>query len=245
MNYVTAYSRPRYLTAMWNSIRLGAARHLPLPDLRRPNRLGDRPHQYAGEGPRADAGAGSVHHTTISGCDRLDSTRGSEFRVAQSHLDGIDRRQQGPVRYLHLFGPDLHHRDLLVSIHIHLHLRRAGGRLIGNGGCRQHPWRRRDPNDDPDHLAPGAARHPRRSDHHISGSDRPVRFARTDRDSRALQRRDHPIATIFQPADPSRGGGCLRGSAASDHRRVVPGAAETGEPPRLRRPDRQRAANGG
>ncbi len=239
MNYVAAYSRPRYLEATWNSLALGFWVTVLCLLFAVPVAWAVSRTDMPGKGAIRLLVLGDFRHPALSGIDRLDPAGGPEFRLVEPDLDGADRRARRPVQHLFVCRPGFQHRDLLLSVSVHLHHRGAGRGVVRDGGRGQHPWRRHAAYHVADHSAAGAAGDPGRRHHHVPGSDRIVRLAGADRDTGTLQRGDDTVAAVLQPADPRRSGGGVCGAAAADHGGLVRHAALAGTSARLRRADRQ------
>ncbi len=239
MNYVAAYSRPRYLEATWNSLALGfwvtvlcllfavpvawavsrtdmpgkgAIRLLVLGAFVTPPYLGSIAWILL-----AGPNSGWLNRMWMAltgaheGLFNIYSFTGLAFNIALYSFP-----------YLFIFTT--------AALDVVSSEMEDAANILGAGTLRttlQH------------HSADGAAGDHGRRHHHFPGSHRAVRRAGADRHSGALQRRDDTVAAILQPADPCRGGRSLRNSAAADHRRAVRRATLAGAAARLRRADRQ------
>ena len=193
--------------------------------VRRPDRLGDFPHRYAGQGLRPADGVRRLCDAALSRRHRLDPAGRSEFRMAQQGLDGADRRRPRHLQYLLDDRPDPGHRGDVVSLHLRVHQFGARPGVVRNGRRREYSRRPHAAHHAAHHVAVGDAGDHRRRHHHLPRSHRVVRRARADRIACAFQRSLDPALAILQYPGPGRGGRGLRHAAARHHRADVLGAA--------------------
>jgi len=194
MNDAAAYSRPRYLTAMWNSIRLGACVTALCLVFAVPIAWGISRANMPAKGMVRTLVLGAFITPPYLGAIGWILLAGPNSGWLNRIWTGLTGADHGLFDIYNFRGIDFYHWDLLVSLHLHFHLGGARGRVLGNGGRRQYSGCWCHPHHLADHIAAGDARHPGRRDNYISGGDRSVRFAGTDRDPGALKCRDHSLS---------------------------------------------------
>src|ERR1700730_12383271 len=173
-NYAVAWGRSRYVEALFNSLRLGAVSAglaglfaIPLA---------------CGVSRTNMPGRGFVRMLVLATFITPPYTGAVAWILLAGPNAGWlnllhvrHRRRGGAVQHLQLHRACRRHRALFVSLHLHLHLRRARTGVLGNGGRRQHSGRGNMADDATGHVAARFAGDPGRTDHLLPRSHCPVR----------------------------------------------------------------------
>ena len=187
MNYVTAYSRQRYITATWNSLALGfwvtvLCLIFAVPVAWAVSRT-DMPCKGAIRLLVLGAFVTPPYLGAIGWILLAGPNSGWLNRVWMT-LTGA---HEGLFNIYSFSGLAFEHCALLFPVPVHLHLRGTRRGVLGNGRRRQHPRCRHAAHHVAHHAAAGAPGDPWRRHRHLSGSHRAVRHAGADRHPRALQ----------------------------------------------------------
>ena len=158
MNYVTAFSRPRYITAMLNSLRLGAMVTVLCLVFAVPIAWAVSRTDMPGKGLIRLLVLGAFITPPLSRRDRLDLLAGPNSGWLNRVWMAATGAGEGVLDIYTFSGLVFVIAMLLLPLHVHLHIDRTGCGVVGNGGCREYAGGRHAAHHAVHHPADGAAR---------------------------------------------------------------------------------------